>query len=334
MDLPLISIILPVYNGEFFLNEAIASCLDQTYSNIELIIVNDASTDASFNIAIKWALNDSRIQIITNEKNLKLPASLNMGHRKANGKYVTWTSHDNIYNKCAIECLFNALIKYDCDVIYSEYLHINEEGTLTGQSHLKEIEYLFFYGVIGACFLYKIEVFNQNAGYDEDLFMVEDYDFWLRALKHSRFKKIDNPGIYSYRYHSASLTNARLMNDTKKKLFYQNLEKTYKTFFIKVSENELLLQYFLGENRNSPDVKTLPLEISFFKKLSLITDECQDINFIKLKRIIVNDLIDFILHERKFQNLKVFYQLHKIGFRELLRLPIERYLALIKKSLF
>src|SRR5574344_1693507 len=99
----LVSIVLPVYNGEKYLAQSIESVLNQTYENIELIIVNDCSTDNSRDIAQKYANKNSGIKIIDNTENKKLPASLNIGFEAANGEYYTWTSDDNYYEPTAIE---------------------------------------------------------------------------------------------------------------------------------------------------------------------------------------------------------------------------------------
>ena len=78
---PLISIILPVYNGETYLANSIKSCLSQSYSNIELIIVNDCSVDSTLKIVKDFIAIDSRVKVVTNNKNERLPASLNIGHK-------------------------------------------------------------------------------------------------------------------------------------------------------------------------------------------------------------------------------------------------------------
>ena len=106
---PLVSIILPVYNGEKYLEKSINSCLKQTYKNIELIIVNDCSTDNTLSICDFFVKNDTRVKLINNSINKKLPASLNIG-KKAKGNYLTWTSDDNLFKPNAIEKLVNRLI--------------------------------------------------------------------------------------------------------------------------------------------------------------------------------------------------------------------------------
>ncbi|MFT5212615.1 MAG: glycosyltransferase involved in cell wall biosynthesis, partial [Patiriisocius sp.] len=97
MSNPFVSIILPVYNGEKYLSKSIESCLNQTYRNIELIIVNDCSTDKTLEIVDGYLKLDSRIKVLTNSANKRLPASLNIGHLQAQGDYITWTSDDNLY---------------------------------------------------------------------------------------------------------------------------------------------------------------------------------------------------------------------------------------------
>ena len=98
-----VSIILPTFNGEKYIEESINSILHQTYKNWELIIVNDASNDNTQDIINKFAEQSFKITVIQNDKNLKLPASLNIGFKKATGEYFTWTSDDNIYKENAID---------------------------------------------------------------------------------------------------------------------------------------------------------------------------------------------------------------------------------------
>ena len=111
MDKKKVSIILPVYDGQKHITNAINSILNQTYSNWELIIVNDCSTDNTLQIAEKFAQTDSRIKVYSNERNLKLPMTLNAGFRHATGDYFTWTSDDNMFKPEAIEVLVDYLEK-------------------------------------------------------------------------------------------------------------------------------------------------------------------------------------------------------------------------------
>lgn len=201
----LVSIILPVYNGEKYLTEAIDNCLLQTYENFELIIVNDCSTDSSLKIAQGYANVDDRIKIINNKTNQKLPASLNIGHQNAHGKYITWTSDDNITKSFFLEKLVSTIEKENADIIFSNYDVINENGSFKREQIAGPVIDLIYGNIFGASFLYKKEVFDKLGGYNEKLFLVEDYDFWLRAS--FQFKMVHlNENLYKYRIHNNSLT--------------------------------------------------------------------------------------------------------------------------------
>jgi len=335
---PLISIIMPVFNGEKYLAEAINGCLNQTYANIEIIIVNDASTDKTLEIAEDFASKNNSIKIINNLENKKLPASLNIGHKQAKGEFITWTSDDNIYQKDAIETMYLSLLREQSDIVYSSYLTINDEGVIYNQTHTKPIEILLFSCVIGACFLYKNDVFVRNDGYNENLFLVEDYDFWLRALKHSKFSKIDNPGYYFYRYHRNSLTVKMKFDIALKNQFAQNLRNLYATLFDNhsIKDKQKLIDFFTDRYLNGPN-KNIDAILSknFFKDLKCACNSLIGVSFEKLKRIIVNDGIETIMFNKKYQNISTFIYVHKrAGSDIIFRLSIKRYFALIKKCFF
>ncbi len=225
----LVSIILPVYNGEKYIKQSIESCLNQTYKDIELIIVNDCSTDGTQNIINSYASKDSRVYIINNKENKKLPASLNIGHNAAKGEFISWTSDDNIYTLNAIEFLYKSLIDNKKHLAYCNVTVIHENGEVKREIQYEEKENLLFGNCIGSCFLYKKEVFKRNKGYDESLFLVEDYDFWLRASLHSSFYHL-NKTLYKYRLHNNSLTNTIHINNEKKTLWKKNIETMYSNF--------------------------------------------------------------------------------------------------------
>ena len=225
----LISIVLPVFNGEKYLESSLESCLNQSYSNIELIIVNDCSTDSTLQIAKKYASVDNRVKIINNKENKKLPASLNIGHIVSKGEYITWTSDDNEYELHALEMLLSELVKNEADIVYSDIIQIDEFGEKVRDVSFIGLENILFGNYIGSCFLYKREVFIRNKGYDESLFLVEDYDFWLRASLHSSYHQIKEK-LYKYRLHNDSLTSDIRLNEYKNGLFETNIRKMYNNF--------------------------------------------------------------------------------------------------------
>jgi len=247
----LISIILPVYNGEAFLGLAIESILEQSYSNFELIIVDDFSKDSSLDIANEFAKTDNRIFVYANKENKKLPATLNVGHFKAKGDYITWTSDDNILKTNFLESLVETSIFEKADIVYSNYDVIFEDGKLKRKHIVGSVEHLFFGNVIGASFLYKKKVFEVLEGYDENLYLLEDYDFWLRASLKFKFFYL-NKNLYKYRLHNSSLTAQIQNNITSSNKHNEALMKMFQKiseqFHWKESTLEFLVTNYLKQN--------------------------------------------------------------------------------------
>ncbi len=127
---PAISLVLPVYNGERFLREALDSIFAQSFTDFELIAVDDCSTDETPQILADYAARFPQMRVHTNAVNSKLPASLNNGFRLARGAYFSWTSDDNIMRPNMLErLLVTALENPDCGIIHSDFTLIDEDGT-------------------------------------------------------------------------------------------------------------------------------------------------------------------------------------------------------------
>lgn len=207
-----ISVVLPTYNGQKYIGEAIESILNQTYANLELIIVNDCSLDATKTIVEDYARKDNRIRIIHNAVNKKLPASLNIGFQEARGQYLTWTSDDNRYKPNALQVLKTALDGgQGYDLVFSNYDVIDENGNFVRERICMKdsTEELLYGNIVGASFLYKRKVQEELGGYAEDKFLVEDYDFWLRVYQKFTIGHIGE-NLYEYRIHGGSLTKTRM----------------------------------------------------------------------------------------------------------------------------
>lgn len=236
----LISIILPVHNGEKYLREAIQSCLNQTYKNFELIIIDDASTDNSLFIIRKFENKDFRIKVLLNEKNLSLPGSLNIGHKHAKGEFVTWTSDDNILKPNFLSSLCTTLDQENCDVVFSNYDILWADGSLKRKHITGPLPHLIFGNIIGGSFLYRMKVFEKLNGYAENLFLVEDYHFFLRASLHFNFYHLDR-NLYQYRLHENSLTSKIQRNKKYKEKFENSLIVMFKDLEINLKNETIQL---------------------------------------------------------------------------------------------
>jgi glycosyltransferase involved in cell wall biosynthesis len=305
----LISIILPVYNGEKYLAISVESCLNQTYQNIELIIVNDCSTDATLTIINHYTALDSRIRVINNIENKKLPRSLNIGHEAANGDFITWTSDDNYYELNALEVLLKTLKLNEVDVVYSNIRLVNSDGDFRRFVFFLPFENIIFGNFIGSCFLYSKDVFERNNGYKEDLFLVEDYDFWLRAALHSRFYLLKEI-LYSYRIHNNSLTNAISTDKIKKNVYEANLKKMYSNF------SKIIL------SENNEVISTLQTKILTHQKISF--------NWIKEHNFIIEKFKNNLIQNQNFNNRN---QLDKVFMNKIVQImTLEK--NFFSKSLF
>jgi glycosyltransferase involved in cell wall biosynthesis len=205
---PLISIILPTYNGSRYLREAIDSCMAQTYGNWELIVVDDCSTDSTPSIVAEYVSSDPRIKSIRHEVNKKLPAALNTGHAAARGDYLTWTSDDNRLLPPAIEEMTRFLQDNPgVGLVYTDCIMIDEVGRYLWDYPAQPASRLAYMNALGGCFLYRRQVYETLGGYDEELFLAEDYEYWLRAYRKFELAPLHKT-LYEYRWHGQSLTKS------------------------------------------------------------------------------------------------------------------------------
>lgn len=210
-EVPRVSVVLPVHNGEAYLDQAINSILGQTFGDFELICVDDGSADSTPDILSRHARTDSRVRIITNRPNKGLPGALNTGFAAARGALHSWTSDDNIARPHMLERLVAALDAHpEAAIAHADYSVIDAGGRVIGFQRVGPVSELLLGNRIGAAFLYRAEVTHALAGYDEALFGVEDYDFWLRASRTFRFVTLAED-LYLYRRHGASLTERKAL---------------------------------------------------------------------------------------------------------------------------
>lgn len=200
-DAPLVSIVLPTYKRADLLPHAIRSVLGQTYTNLELIVVDDNSPDHTADVVRSFV--DPRVRYVKNEPNLKLPRALNRGFSLARGELLTWTSDDNLYAPTAIARMVEALGTQDADFVYADYYLFSEtdaEGRPLDPQYDKLPDELQLAkgNHIGACFMYTRRLYDAVGEYDPELFLVEDYDYFIRAARQFRFAHIPE-ALYYFR---------------------------------------------------------------------------------------------------------------------------------------
>jgi glycosyltransferase involved in cell wall biosynthesis len=203
---PAVSIVLPVWNGEKFFRQSMASCLAQSFGDLEVIVVDDGSRDSTPALIEEYARGDSRVRPLSHCRNEGLPRALNTGFAAARGKYLSWTSADNYYRPQAMERMVGALEQAPkIHVVYSDYAVVDADGTVMERRRVRPARDLLFGNCVGGCFLYRRMVQDELQEYDENFVLAEDYDFWLRASARFEMSAI-HEDLYCARDHEESLS--------------------------------------------------------------------------------------------------------------------------------
>ena len=189
---PKVSIIIPVFNGENFISSAINSALNQTYQNIEVIVVNDGSTDKTAEICNKYG---DKIRYFE-KKNGGVSSALNCGIKNMKGDYFSWLSHDDEYypNKIEREIVALSLLDNKNTIIYSNYDMMSENGKVydTVIHNHEELQKYQELSILKGCLngltlLIPKVAFDECGLFDESLLCTQDYDMWLKMLKKFSF---------------------------------------------------------------------------------------------------------------------------------------------------
>ena len=130
MNYPKISIIIPVYNVEKYLRESLNSCVNQTLDDIEIICVDDCSTDNSYKILEEYQQKDSRIKILRHETNKNLGAARNNGLQNATGEYIWFVDSDDYIDTKACQILYDAIQKFDVEMLCFSAVNFSEQGNM------------------------------------------------------------------------------------------------------------------------------------------------------------------------------------------------------------
>ena len=219
----LVSVVLPVFNGGDLLDVSIQSVLDQSYTNFELIIIDDGSTDDTLERVRRWEKQDARISVV-HQDNQKIPRALNHGFSLAKGEYLTWTSADNAMHSDFLARMVGFLAQHsNVALCYANMRLVDETGVPIRDNKwfpkANEPEVVAFpsaelfmnahgENLIGAAFMYRRIVKELIGGYDPNLYTVEDFDYWLRVNDFFSLCHVDfDDAIYDYRIHSGSLTS-------------------------------------------------------------------------------------------------------------------------------
>ncbi|MBO6195206.1 MAG: glycosyltransferase family 2 protein [Bacilli bacterium] len=182
----LVSIIIPVYNAEKFIDETINTVLNQTYTNWELLLVNDCSTDNSVKLIQKY-LKDERIKLINNKVNSKAAVSRNNGIKKAKGRYICFLDADDLWDKEKLEKQVKFMNKKDCAFSFTGYEFADENGKPNGKKVFIPETITYKQALKNTTIWTSTVMFDMNKLSKENIYMPniksEDTASWWSILK-------------------------------------------------------------------------------------------------------------------------------------------------------
>ena len=269
-----ISVLMPVYNAERFLAQAIDSVLNQTFANFELVIVNDGSTDSSKDIIFSY--KDSRIKYVENDKNIGVVNTLNKGVEHCIGRYIIRMDADDICALTRFEKQLRFMEKHpDVGVCGSWITLIDENGCVTGnnlsqvKSEFIKIHLLFSVPFNHPSVIIKSELLRQNRY--EHVMAAEDYDLWGRLEDKAKFANIPKPLLW-YRWHQTNVSKekAEIQQASKNRVIHQQLQKlglSPTEEELRVHKLSFSLYSFDGKTEISLDTSDLYKTAVWFKKL-------------------------------------------------------------------
>ena len=247
---PMVSIIVPIYNAEQYLRRCVDSILNQEYTDFELLLVNDGSTDASGDICEEYGDRDPRVIVIQKE-NTGVSDSRNRALDRARGKYIQFLDSDDWITPDATRLFVRAAEEYGCDMVISDFYRvvgerlstkgdIEEEGVLTREefaAHMMENPADFYYGVLWNKLYRRDIVEEHNLRMDTDINWCEDFMFNLEYIRYAKVFYALHAPIYYYVKRKGSLASQGI-NISKTVKMKLNVFEYYNNFYKHVLEEE------------------------------------------------------------------------------------------------
>lgn len=213
----LVSIIVPVYNGEKYIKHCLESLLKQQYENIEILVIDDGSTDCSREIIEVFSEIDSRIVLLSKD-NTGVSSSRNLGMEHAKGKYIAFCDSDDVVHSAFIKTLVESIKSINSDMsIVSFSKEISELESTNEESEIMTFGDVYNWIIEGNGYIwnkmFKASIIKDNhLKFDEDISMCEDTVFLLEYMKYSNKKtvSINSDILYYYRTVEFSVSNKKI----------------------------------------------------------------------------------------------------------------------------
>jgi glycosyltransferase involved in cell wall biosynthesis len=306
MSKPLVSVVIPVYNSEKYLQQAIDSILNQTYTNLELILINDVSTDKSKEICL--SNKDPRVFYYENEKNLGIALTRNAGFSKTKGKYIAILDNDDISLPERIEKQVDFLENNpDYGMCGTFYSVIDGEGKLVFKVELPtDAKDIHTFLLLQNCFSHSTTMYRSDLAKELPYLVkydaISEYYLWLQMSQRSKLANLPvNLGLY--RIHGKNFSVKKM--DTMVSLL-KNLEAEILTSLnIGYSPEELTVyNHFLNFNFSFfHDAKNLAILEAFLIRIYKLLKSREDLNSAIIKNFITRRWIVLCLKSRNFSSV-------------------------------
>jgi glycosyltransferase involved in cell wall biosynthesis len=233
---PLVSVIIPAYNHELYVQEALQSVINQTYKNIQLIVINDGSTDETGTVITNFIENNNNFNIeYFSKPNEGICRTLNKGLELAKGKYVAFLASDDMWTSDRIEKQVQLMEENaNIGLVFSDnyFIRNNQIAQIKGTDYKPSIKKCFINNIQNINMYEKLltediipaltvlirkECLDKVGGFDNNL-KAEDYDMWLRMAKEFPMAFIDEPLAY-YRIHDTNISHTVVSFDAFKTIF-------------------------------------------------------------------------------------------------------------------
>ncbi len=269
---PLVSVIMPVYNAEKYLREAIESILNQTFTDFEFLIFNDGSTDSSLEIINSY--KDERIILAYNDKNTGYVQHLNEGIKRAKGKYIARMDADDIALPKRFEKQVAFLEKNPVYILCGSRIRcfgeVEEQVTLPIEDEEIRLKMLYITPFAHPSVMIRKSVLVDNALlYDDSVMPAEDHDLWVRL---SQFGKLHNlqENLLLYRTHKQNISNQSRSKEQIANLI--KAEQKYVSYFFVafgLSQQEITLLHLMFYQRNTVNLRQIKLLIMLIKNIEI-----------------------------------------------------------------
>lgn len=279
----LVSIIVPVYNAEKFLNRCVDSILRQEYSTFELILVNDGSTDSSARICDQYAAEDSRV-IVIHKENSGVSDSRNLALDRARGKYIQFLDSDDWITPDATKLFVRSAETHQCDLVISDFYRvvgdrvshkgdIEEDGIMNREqyaAHMMENPADFYYGVIWNKLFRRDLIEKHHLRMDSNLNWCEDFLFNLEYIRHANvFLALQAPIYYYVKTKGSLVSQSMSINRIikTKLLLFEYYNEFYKSVYEEEDYSKIRLQIYSFLLSTAKDNVVPPAPLAGSKKL-------------------------------------------------------------------